>query len=122
MEPNEKPESNTEQVVFYSKAIKARIANWKSEIRDGQGRITRPEASIRFFDNLYVTSNPAEIAFIRDSSALANGDVVECEGGGKETAIEQAQRLISQRAAVKYGAKREETASYFDKKLISESN
>ena len=116
MEPNEKPESNPEQAVFYSKAIRCRIANWKEEIRDGQGRITRPEASVRFYDNLYVTSNPAEIAFIRESSALANGDVVECES------VAEAQKLIAQRAAVKYGAKREETASYFDKKLIVEGN
>jgi hypothetical protein len=99
-----KPENK--DVVFWSRAIKCRIANFTEEERDGAGRITRPEGSIRFYDNLYITSKPNEIKFIRESSAFEAGDVRECHGG-----IKEAQTMTNQRNAAKY-SNMDEKAEY----------
>lgn len=105
----EKTESK--EVVFWSRAQSCRIANFSEEVRDGSGRITKPEGSIRFFDNMYITSNPAEIAFIRGSTALENGDVRECKS------VEEARKMTAQRDVVKFAVK-EERAEHNESTII----
>ena len=97
-------------VVFWSRAKICHIANFREEKRDG-ARILQREAPIKFFDHLYITSSPEEIAFIRNSSTFENGDVRECKS------VEEAQRLTAQRDAVKY-AKDEETAEFSESTII----
>jgi len=98
-----KPENK--DVVFWSRAIKCRIGNFVKEERDGAGRVSIPEGSIRFYDNLYITSKPNEIKFIRESSAFEAGDVRECSD------INEARTMTNQRNAAKY-SNMDEKAEY----------
>lgn len=114
MDSLEKPEvAESKEVVFWSRAKSCRLANFKEEKRDG-GRVTQPESSIRFYENIYVTSNPEEIDFIRHHTAFANGDVREC------ASMQEARKLTAQKEAVKY-ATGEERASFVESTLISDT-
>lgn len=80
------PESNTnvkpKETIFWSKAKKLRIGNFKEEQRYPDGKIKSREMPLAFDEHVKICDNDTEkgkeeIAFIRKSGTLANGDCRE---------------------------------------------
>lgn len=87
-------------VYFWAPAAKFQLANYREEVRSpNTGMITKSEDPIRFYNNIYVTKNPDEIKFIRESEACQSGVVKEfpdMESAQKETRI-----LLARKAGVR---------------------
>lgn len=77
-------------VVFWSKALKHRIGNWRPEKKTA-GHIDQPEQSLYFEQHVFTTDDPEKIEFIRKSHGFINGDVIECPEG-----IEEARKFTMQ--------------------------
>ena len=115
--PEQQKKPSPKEHYFFSRAVSCRIANFTEEKRDGAGRITQPEGSIRFYDHMYVTSVPKEVRFIRQSDAFENGDVRECESA------DEVKRLTMQRDAMKYAPGRmDEKAEHNESTIIKSGN
>ena len=94
---NEEIEQAT--VIFWSRCRFHRIANFKEEIRDGSGHITRPEQSIKFYEHILSTEDADQIKYVRDSESFASKDVLEVES------MDEARQLTTQQAVVKSSVK-----------------
>lgn len=109
-----KPPVDPNQVVFWSRAKKARLANYVPEIKSDRGTVVRREDSIRFYEHMRITKNPKEIEFIRGHNAFESGDVIECADGVQE-ANARTVRHDQQKYAVT-----EEKAVYVGKEQVVE--
>ena len=88
-----------ETVIFWSRCRFHRIANFKEEVRDGSGRIVRPEQSIKFYEHILSTEDPEVIKYVWDSASREAGDVQKVES------MEAARILTQQQAVVKSSVK-----------------
>ena len=86
-------------VIFWSRCRFHRIANFGEEVRDGSGRIVKPEQSIKFYEHILSTEDADQIKYVRDSESFASKDVREIEN------MDEARKLTTQQGAVKSSVK-----------------
>lgn len=72
-----KPVESVDEVIFWSKAKQTKIANFIPEKRAMNGDLISREGPLGFNEHLFVTTNAAEIAYMRACDAIKSGDVRE---------------------------------------------
>ena len=80
--------------IFWSRAKQLVIGNFVEAAYSG-GRMITPERGLKFYGNIFTTSDPKEIEFIRGSNSFDCGDCREVE------TMAEAQQLIAQQNALK---------------------
>lgn len=70
------PETPEKSTIFWAVAKGMQIGNFIPEKRVA-GRIDQREGSIRFNNHIFVSIDPKEIKFVRESMAFKNGHVKE---------------------------------------------
>lgn len=81
--------------IYYARAKGYQIANLVPEKWSGS-RLIQREGSLRFEENQWVTSNPAEIKHIEESNGFANGDILLCKDMKEFYEIKESRRRIRQ--------------------------
>lgn len=80
-------------VIFWSRAEKLVIGNWRKE-EISAGRIIKPEQGLKFYENMRTTEDLEMIKFIRESNAFACGDVVECKTRQEAADLTKARKAL----------------------------
>lgn len=68
-------EKNT--VYFFAPASRYKVGNWTEEVKGSNGQITKPESSLGFEDNFFITDDPKKIEHIRNCYGSQTGHVKE---------------------------------------------
>ena len=86
---------NKDERIYFHPAKKFQIANFVTEIKS-QGRIDRPEASLEFQSNLYVTTDKEKQDFIENSNPYKNGHITRCKDMNEAVAMRHARNAAKQ--------------------------